>query len=74
VRRPRRAPSIAVSAWCPRCAGVVDMRLLPSTGIAVCPECGGAYTICDLQEAAYAEGLADGLAEGRRHHGTRRAQ
>jgi hypothetical protein len=35
------------------------MRLSPSLGLLACPACGAAFTVAELQEAAYSMGYDD---------------
>jgi hypothetical protein len=39
------------------------MRLSPSLGLLACPACGAAFTVAELQEAAYSMGYDDGAAD-----------
>jgi Zn finger protein HypA/HybF involved in hydrogenase expression len=56
---------LAVTAlcWCPRCQTVREIRISPTLGLVICPACDGAFALAELQEAAYASGYEDALAE-----------
>lgn len=54
---------MTISCWCPTCQTVREMRLSASLGLCACPACDGAFTIAELQEAAYQDGYDDAQAE-----------
>lgn len=54
---------MTASCWCPHCQTVRELRLSASLGLLVCPVCEGAFTVAELQEAAYAAGYDDAVAE-----------
>jgi hypothetical protein len=58
-----RAMAVTALCWCPRCQAVGEMRISPTLGLVVCPACDGAFTVAELQEAAYTSGYEDALAE-----------